>query len=117
MRGAHPVHHGGRGQRFDDASPALSIYDEMVQQQTNKLVRRERVAAAVHAPDPVCIAIGDEANIVRMPSQESRAGTVVPGNGFGIETAERRIMLGIQRGDFARGSGEQLVETPGADAE
>ena len=31
VRRAHLVHHGGRRDRFDDPSPALSIHDEMVQ--------------------------------------------------------------------------------------
>ena len=42
----------------------------MMQQQADDLVRRERVAAAVHAADAVGVAVRHEAKVVRMRAQK-----------------------------------------------
>ena len=67
MGRAHFVHHRSGRKRFHHPSPALSIHDEMMQQQTNDLVRRERVATAIHAANAVGITVGHEADVMRVP--------------------------------------------------
>src|ERR1039458_1496745 len=77
VRLAHLVHHGCRVQCLDDPSPALSIDDEMVQQQANDLVGGEIIAVAIHATYAVCVAIRHEANVMRVLLKKCRAAPVV----------------------------------------
>ena len=96
---------------------ALPIHDEMMQQQANDLVRREGVAVAVHAADAVGVAVRHEAEVMRMRPQEFLARPVIFLDGFRVDAAEQHVVARIERGDFARRAGEQLLETARADAE
>ena len=117
VRRAHLVHHRRRGQRFHNPAPALSVHDKMMQQQTNELMRRERVPAAVHSPYPVGVPVGDEADVVRMFLQKRGGGAVVFRDRFRIEAAEEGIVFRVQRGHLATRACEQFIETTRADAE
>src|SRR5579883_1692721 len=67
----HLIDHRSSGQGLNDPAFALSIFDKMMQQQADQLMRRERVAAAVHASNSVGIAIGHQADVVRMLGKKS----------------------------------------------
>ena len=80
-----------------------------MQKQTNKLMRRKIIAAAIHAANAVSVAIGDKTNVLRMFTQVSLTAAVILLDRFGIDAAEERIVCGIQGGDFATGAGEHLL--------
>ena len=115
---AHLIHHRGRGQRFDDASFALAIDDEMMEQQANDLVGGQRMAAAVHSANAVGVAVGHETEIVRMLFQIGGASSVIERDGLGIDSAEIRDRAlpfrVVTRQVVPR---EQIIETARAHAE
>ena len=88
-----------------------------MQQQADNLVRREGVAVTVHAADAVGVAVRHKAKVVRMRAQKLLGRPVIFLDGFRVDAAEQHVMPRIERGDFARGAGEQLLETARADAE
>ena len=87
------------------------------EEQADNLVRGERISTSVHAPDPVRVAISDEAQIVRMLPQVSGAKRVVSGNRLGVDPAEQAIMASVERCDFACRPGQQVIETSSSHAE
>src|SRR5262245_57473656 len=89
----------------------------MVEQKTNQLMGRKRIPASIHAADAVGVAIGHQANIVRMFAEIGRAGGVVLRDRLRIDAAEQRIVLGIKRRDLARGTREQFSKATSADSE
>ena len=115
MRRAHLVHHRSGRERLDHPPPALSIYNQMMQQQANDLVCRQRVAVAVHAANAIGIAVGHEANVVRMSAEELPAAPVICDDRFGIDAAKQHVMLRIERRDLAGRARQQLFEAAGAD--
>ena len=62
----------------------------MMQQQANDLVRRQRIAATVHAAHAVGVAVRHEADVMRMRAQKFLAARVIFLNRFGIDAAEQR---------------------------
>src|SRR4051812_45116473 len=82
----------------------------MMKQKANELMGAQVVASAIHAADAVRITIGDEANIMRVFFQVSRAASIVLLDRLWIDAAEERIMLAVQRGNFAGRARQQLFE-------
>ena len=60
----------------------------MMQQQANDLVRREIIATTVHAADAIGVAVGHQANVVRMRAEKFLAVCVIFLNRLGIDAAE-----------------------------
>ena len=60
------------------------------------LVRGEIVAAAVHAADAVGVAVGHQANVVRMLLQKGRAAPVILLDRLRVDAAEQRVVLAVQ---------------------
>ena len=89
----------------------------MMQQQANKLVRRQIIAVAVHAADAVGVAVGHKADVVRMLPQERLAARVILNNRLGIDAAEQDVMPPVERCDFAGRAGKNCFKTTRADAE
>ena len=89
----------------------------MMQQQADELVRRQIIAPAIHAADPVSVAIGHQTDVVRMFFEKRLAARIILHNRLGIDAAKKSVVLPVERGDLAGGAGEQLLETPGAHAE
>ena len=117
VRHAHFIHHRSRCQRLDNTSPALAVYNQMMQQQADDLVRGQIIAVAVHAAHPVGVTIGHQANVMRMFFEKRLAARIILFNRFGIDAAKQRVMIAVQGGDPAGGAGEQLLKTTRADAE
>ena len=63
---AYFVHHRSRRERFHHTSPALAVHNQMMQQQADDLVCRERITVTVHAANAVGIAVGHETKVVGM---------------------------------------------------
>ena len=89
----------------------------MAQQKANDLMGGQITAATIHAADAVGIAIGHEANVVRMTAQIFLGRPIILEDGFRIDAAEENIVLCIERGDAAVGSCKNLFEASRADAE
>ena len=68
----HPVHQGGRGQRLHHAPGLPAVHHEVTEEQANDLMGRQHPAIPEHSPDPVGVAIRDEAKIVRVLLQPCR---------------------------------------------
>ena len=88
----------------------------MMQQQADDLVRCQIIAATVHAADPVGVAIGHQADVVRMFFEKRLAARIILQDRLGIDAAKKRVVIAIERGDLAGGAGEQLLETTRAHA-
>ena len=117
MRLTDAIDHRGGRQRLDHAATLASIDDVVMKQQANDLVGCQRVAAAVHSPDAVRVTVCHEAEIVRVPAQIRGTRAIVVNDRLGVDAAKKRVMLRVERGDFALGPAEDLFKRPGADAE
>ena len=62
---------GSQAVRAGHPSASPAIDHKMMQEQADDLMRREGLAAAVHAPDPIGIAIRDQAKVVWMSPKPS----------------------------------------------
>src|SRR5436190_6069448 len=89
------VHHRRGGKRFNNTSPALSICDEMLKQKANQLMRAEWIAAAIHTPDSIGVAVRHKANVMRMLREERGSSNVILSNRLGIDASEIWIVRGI----------------------
>src|SRR6266576_941905 len=78
------------------ASPALAVYNQVVQQKTNELVRAEVIPASIHSAHAVGVPVGHQADVMRMLSQERGAASIILFNRLRIDAAEKSIMLSIK---------------------
>src|SRR6266516_3439184 len=116
VRSTHLIYHRSCCERLHDPPLAFAVRNEMVQQQTNKLVRAEIIPTAVHASYTVGIAVRHQADVMGMFLQKGRAAGIILFDRFWIDPAEERVMFCVQRGYLAGCAGEELFETSGADA-
>ena len=65
---------------------------------------REGVTTAVHATDAVGVTVGAAAQVVGIFFQKHRAWPVVVDDRLRVDAAEKRVVLGVQRGDLALGA-------------
>ena len=81
------------------------------------MVSAEIIATTIHAADAVRIAIGYEADVVRMFLQKCGTASIILFDRFGINATEQDVVLAVQGGNFARSSAQQFLEASGANAE
>ena len=87
-----------------------------MQQQANELVRGQIITPAIHAAHAVSVAIGDEANVVRVLFEKGRTAPVVLLNRLRVNAPEKDIVLAVQRRHSASRAGQQFLEAARAHA-
>ena len=73
-------------------------------------MRGQGVAPAVHASHAIGVAVGDQANVVRIFFEIRRTWPVVVDDWLGMDAAKKRIVLGVQRGHLTCGTIENLFK-------
>jgi hypothetical protein len=111
------IDHRGGGHRLNDATPLTSVDNVVVQQKANDLMCCERVAATVHTANTIGITVCNKAQVVRVPAKVRCTWTIVVDDRLGMDASEKRVVLSIERGDFALGSAQDFIERASADAE
>ena len=76
-------------------------------------MRRQKLTVAHHAPNAVGIAIGDQAEIRSLALEFVLAVNVIALDGFGVESAKIRVMVGVKCTDGAFCAFKNLIETTG----
>jgi len=108
---AHFVHHRSRRQRLHHTPTALSIHNQMMQQQAYNLVCSKRVAMAIHAANTVGITIGHRQMSCGCFLRNFWLGTIIFLNWLGINSTEQNIVSALSVVTFAGRAPRAIVQS------